>query len=210
MELVKQLCKLTSCFTLLHVLFSRDIINEVLYFILMDKMEFVRNVFLVGKKNKSGAARWLTSFTMMLSILLSVYLLKPMKEFPKNMDMVLQHQQENATFNRASCKIDTIGNLDLPNSILSDDQTFMRYAECLAMKMNKRHESFFIHQTMGVMYKKDTHFKPNLVLYIELHTTANVTRAHMESIMKKEIQSANLSKCSKIFQVNHLKCNFYS
>ena len=57
MELVKQLCKLTSCFTLLHVLFSRDIINEVLYLILMDIMEFVRNVFLVGKKNKSGAAR---------------------------------------------------------------------------------------------------------------------------------------------------------
>ena len=71
-------------------------------------MEFVRNVFLVGKKNKSGAARWLTSFTMMLLILVSVYLQKPMKEFPKNMDMVLQHQQENATFNRASCKIEAI------------------------------------------------------------------------------------------------------
>ena len=210
MELVKQLCKLTSCFTLLHVLFSRDIINEVLYFILMDKMEFVRNVFLLGKKNKSGAAGWLTSFTMMLLILVSVYLQKPMKEFPKNMDMVIQHQQENATFIRASCKIEAIGNLDLPNSILSDDQTFRRYAECLAMKMNKRHESFFVHQTVGVMYKKDTHFKPNLVLYIELHTMANVTRAHMERILKKEIQSASSSKCSKIFQVNHLKCNFYS
>ena len=86
MELVKQLCKLTSCFTLLHVLFSRDIINEVLYFILMDIMEFVRNVFLVGKKNKSGAARWLTSFTMMLLILVSVNLQRPIKEFPKNME----------------------------------------------------------------------------------------------------------------------------
>ena len=184
MELVKQLCKLTSCFTLLHVLFSRDIINKVLYFILIDIMEFVRNVFLVGKKNKSGAARWLTSFTMMLLILIlvSVYLQRSMKEFPKNMDMVLQYKQENATFNRASCKIEAIGNLYLPNSILSDDQTFRRYAECLGMKMNKRHENFFVHQTMGIMYKKDTHFKPNLVLYIELHTTANVTRAHMEHI----------------------------
>ena len=73
MELVKQLCRLTSCFILLYVLFSRDIINEVLYFILIDIMEFVRNVFLIGKKNKSGAARWLTSFTMMLLILVSVY-----------------------------------------------------------------------------------------------------------------------------------------
>ena len=140
-------------------------------------MEFVRNVFLVGKKNKSGAARWLTSFIMMLLILVSVYLQRPMKEFPMNMDtmgMVLQHKQENATFNRGSCKIEAIGNLDLPNSILLNEQTFRRYAECIAMKMNKRHESFFVHQMIGVMYKKDTHFKPIYFLYVELHTTAVV------------------------------------
>ena len=36
---------------------------------------------IVGK-NKSGAARWITSFTMMLLILVFVYLQRPMKEFP--------------------------------------------------------------------------------------------------------------------------------
>ena len=112
---------------------------------LIDIMEFVTNVFLIGKKNKNDAARWLTSFTMMLLILVSVYLQRPMKEFPKNMDMVLRHKQENATFNRASCKIEAIGNLDLPNSILWDDQTFRWYAECLGVKINKMHENFFVH-----------------------------------------------------------------
>ena len=62
MELVKQLCKLTSCFTMLHVLFSRDTINEVLYFILMDIMEFVRNVFLVGKKEQEWCREMVNKF----------------------------------------------------------------------------------------------------------------------------------------------------
>ena len=59
-----------------------------------------------------------------------------------NTQQVLQHKQENATFNRTSCKIDATRNLNLPNSIQLDDQTFRQYAECLAMKMNKRYESF--------------------------------------------------------------------
>ena len=83
-----------------------------------------------------------------------------MKEFPKNMHMVLQHQQENATFNRASCKIEAIGNLDLPNSILWDDQTFRRYAECLAMKMNKRHESFLYIKRWASCIKKTLTLNP--------------------------------------------------
>ena len=56
--------------------------------------------------------------------------------------------------------------------------------------MNEGHENCFAYQIVGVMFKKDTHFKPNLVSHIELHTTANVVKEHVESIFKKEIQPA--------------------
>ena len=61
------------------------------------------------------------------------------------------------------------------------------------------------------MFKKDFHFKPNLALHIELHTTAaNVTIKHVESTLKREIQSTSSSKCNKIFLVNRQECKFYS
>ena len=88
MELVKQLCKLTSCFTLLHVLFSRDIKNEVLYFILIDIVEFVRNVFLGRQEEQEWFSEMVNKFYN--DAFDSVYLQRPMKEFPKIMDMVLQ------------------------------------------------------------------------------------------------------------------------
>ena len=77
----------------------------------------------------------------MLLILVSVYLQRPKIDFPDNIDSVLQHEQENATFSRASCKIVVIRNLYSLNSLLSDDQAFSRYAECLGLKLNKRHEN---------------------------------------------------------------------
>ena len=124
---------------------------------------------------------------------------------------VMQHEQENATFNKATCKIDAIGNLIRPNSLLLNDQTFTRYAECLGMKINKIQEKFFIHRVMGLMFKKDFHFKPNLILHIELHTTVpNVTREHVESALKREIQSTSSAKCNKIFLVNRQECKFYA
>ena len=103
-------------------------------------MESIRNIFLVGKKDKSGAIRWITNFSMLISILVALYLNNSTVDFSNNMDSVMQHEQENAvmqhkqenaTFNKATCKIDAIGNLIRPNSLLLNDQTFTRYAECL-------------------------------------------------------------------------------
>ena len=90
--------------------------------------------------------------------------------------VLLQHEQENATFSRVSCKIVNVGNLHCPNSLLSDNQAFNWYVECLGIKMNKRHENFFVHWVVGVLFKKEFYYKPNLVLYIELHTTTKVTK----------------------------------
>ena len=172
-------------------------------------MEFIRNIFLVGKKSKTGAARWITSFSMMALILASIYLQKP--DTHSSYDNVLQHDQENDTFSRASCKVEAIGKLELPNLLLSDDETFGLYARCLGKKMNKKQDKFTIHQVVGVFFKKDRHFYPNLVLYVELHTTAfNITRQDVETALKREIQSNASTKCNEIFEVNRQKCNFYS
>ena len=109
---------------------------------------------------------------------------------------------KNATVSRDSCIIVVVENLHRPNSFLSDDQAFSRYVECLGTKMNIRHENFFVHRVVGVLFKKDFYYKPNLVLYIELHTTTNVTKEHVENELKKQIQSTAPSNCSKTFQVN--------
>ena len=71
--------------------------------------------------------------------------------------------------------------------------------------MNKRHENFLVHPVVGVLFKKNFYYKPNLVLYIELHTTANVTKEHVENELKRQIQSTAPSKYSKLFQVNQQK-----
>ena len=63
---------------------------------------------------------------------------------------------------------------------------------------------------VGVLFKKDFYYKPTLVLYIELQTTANVTKEHVENELKRQIQSTAPSNGSKVFQVNHQKCRFYS
>ena len=174
-------------------------------------MESIRNIFFVGKKDKGGAARWITSFTLMFLILVSVYFQSPRKDFPQTEHKVLRHKRDNATFGMLSCKIEAAGNLNRPNSFLSDDQTFSRYAECLGIKINKRPENFFVHQVVGVMFKKDTHYKPTLILYIELHTTAtNVSTAHVENVLKREIESATPSNCNNIFEVNFHSCTLYS
>ena len=69
--------------------------------VLLMTMEFARSILLVGKKNKSDAERWVTSFTVMLLILMSVYLQRLKIDFPRNVDTVLRHEQENVTFSSA-------------------------------------------------------------------------------------------------------------
>ena len=81
-------------------------------------MESIKNIFLVGKKDKSGAIRWITNFSMLIAILVALYLKNSTVNLPNNINSVFKHEQENGTFNRVTRKIDAIGNQIRPNLLL--------------------------------------------------------------------------------------------